>query len=142
VGRWRPSAFDLARLAAPPYLSPSKIGTLATPSTIVSSPRRRSGDSSFTANRPKYGSSFPLLLWHLLRLSPWRSYGDVYIATNGGRVWACFHIVLSVAMLGEVISSYDELRTERQAVLARVKQVRRAQNIQSGRFRQLGGVRG
>lgn len=29
-------------------------------------------------------------------------YGDLSIATDSGRIWACFHILFSVAMLGEV----------------------------------------
>ena len=38
------------------------------------------------------------------------------------QVWACVHILLSVAMVGEVISSYDTVRDERKAVLARIMQ--------------------
>ena len=44
-------------------------------------------------------------------------YGDMSINTEEGRVWACFHIVLSVSMIGEIISLLDTLRSERAKVV-------------------------
>ena len=46
-------------------------------------------------------------------------YGDVSNETQAGRLWACFHILLSVAMLGEIITTSDNLRAERQQTFAR-----------------------
>ena len=46
-------------------------------------------------------------------------YGDVSNASQAGRLWACFHMLLSVAMLGEIIATFDDLRAERQKTFAR-----------------------
>jgi hypothetical protein len=34
-------------------------------------------------------------------------------------MWACFHIILSVAMVGELVASIDTLRTEREEIVER-----------------------
>lgn len=44
-------------------------------------------------------------------------YGDVSINTDGGKVWACVQICLSVGLLGEVISSIGMLQEQRAAML-------------------------
>lgn len=64
-------------------------------------------------------------LYHCMVTATTVGYGDVPITTSGGKLWACVHILLSVAMIGETIESIDELRTERRAALARAAQLRR-----------------
>ena len=36
---------------------------------------------------------------------------DKRLGQQAGRLWSCFHILLSVALLGELISTFDELRS-------------------------------
>mmetsp|Transcript_139916 Transcript_139916/g.390007 ORF Transcript_139916/g.390007 Transcript_139916/m.390007 type:complete len:366 (-) Transcript_139916:265-1362(-) len=52
-------------------------------------------------------------------------YGDMTIATQGGRFWAILHMMLSVCLLGELISTIDELRAERADQLRRIRQLER-----------------
>ena len=52
-------------------------------------------------------------------------YGDVPNITQSGRLWACVHIMLSVCLLGELISTFDTLGTQRKETLARVAQLSR-----------------
>ena len=47
------------------------------------------------------------------------------IATDGGKWWAIFHIVVSVSLLGDLIGTVEELREERKALLAKVEQLNR-----------------
>ena len=46
---------------------------------------------------------------------------DVSNSTQGGRLWSCFHILISVALLGEFISTFDDLRAERAKTEARIR---------------------
>jgi len=55
-----------------------------------------------------YGSAF----YHCLVTATTVGYGDLSIATDSGRIWACFHILFSVAMLGELVSTFGNLREE------------------------------
>ena len=64
-----------------------------------------------------YGSA----LYHCIVTATTVGFGDVSIASQGGRAWSCVHILLSVALLGELISTFDELRSERKKSMARVK---------------------
>ena len=43
-------------------------------------------------------------------------YGDQYIATDAGRLWASLHILLSVVMLAELFDSLNAVRTQREAM--------------------------
>ena len=52
-------------------------------------------------------------------------YGDQTIDTQGGRLWASFHMLISVAMLGELISTIDQLNQERSRTLKRIQQLSR-----------------
>ena len=52
-------------------------------------------------------------------------YGDQSIATQPGRVFACFHMTVSVVLLGELIGTADELRMARSATLKRIAQLQR-----------------
>ena len=63
--------------------------------------------------------TFGRWLYHCVVTATTVGYGDTSNATQAGRVWACFHILLSVAMLGELISTLDELRAARAKTLAR-----------------------
>ena len=39
------------------------------------------------------------------------TYGlQISIATDGGKWWAVFHIIISVSLLGDLIGTVDELR--------------------------------
>ena len=48
-------------------------------------------------------------------------YGDVSNSTQPGRLWACVHILVSVALLGELIQTFDELRAKRAKTMARIR---------------------
>ena len=63
--------------------------------------------------------SFGRWLYHCFVTATTVGYGDTLNGTQEGRLWSCFHILISVAMLGEVVSSIDELRSERKATLER-----------------------
>ena len=47
------------------------------------------------------------------------------IATDGGKWWAIFHIIISVSLLGDLIETVEELRGERKELLAKVGQLNR-----------------
>lgn len=47
-------------------------------------------------------------------------YGDISNSTQAGRLWSCFHILVSVALLGELIQTFDELRVQRGKTMARI----------------------
>ena len=64
-------------------------------------------------------SSFGLWFYHCIITATTVGYGDVKNATEGGRLWSCFHILISVAMLGEAISTIDKLRRQREITLER-----------------------
>merc|ERR1711879_318038 len=63
--------------------------------------------------------------YHCLVTATTVGFGDMTIATQNGRLWASFHMILSVCMLGELIGTLDTLREERTAQLARAKQLQR-----------------
>ena len=46
-------------------------------------------------------------MYHCLVTATTVGYGDVTIQTQGGKLWASFHILFSVAMIGETISSSE-----------------------------------
>lgn len=52
-------------------------------------------------------------MYHCLVTATTVGYGDTFIATQSGRLFACLNILLSVAMLGEMIQTIDTLRLER-----------------------------
>jgi hypothetical protein len=74
--------------------------------------------------------NFGLALYHCLVTASTVGYGNPEIgATTGnpepGRIWASFHILMSVALLGDTISIVDELRTERSRELKRIEALNR-----------------
>ena len=68
-----------------------------------------------------YGDAF----YHCLVTATTVGYGDISNGTQSGRVWACFHIIFSVCLLGELISTFDDLSTKRKETLARVEALTR-----------------
>ena len=52
-------------------------------------------------------------------------YGDMAITTEEGRVCSIFQIIISVSMLGELVSKFDQLRDARRAQLDQVEQQHR-----------------
>eukprot|EP00445_Apocalathium_hangoei_P022329 CAMPEP_0203911202 /NCGR_PEP_ID=MMETSP0359-20131031/52382_1 /ASSEMBLY_ACC=CAM_ASM_000338 /TAXON_ID=268821 /ORGANISM="Scrippsiella Hangoei, Strain SHTV-5" /LENGTH=305 /DNA_ID=CAMNT_0050836849 /DNA_START=283 /DNA_END=1200 /DNA_ORIENTATION=- len=52
-------------------------------------------------------------------------YGDLVIATQGGRLWASMYMILSVCMLGEIISTLGNLHGQRAEQLERIQQLSR-----------------
>ena len=42
-------------------------------------------------------------------------------STQPGRLWASVHILVSVALLGELIQTFDELRIKRAKTMARIR---------------------
>ena len=49
--------------------------------------------------------------------------GDIAIETETGRMVAALHILISVANLGELFATIDELNTNRTALLERVERL-------------------
>jgi hypothetical protein len=66
-------------------------------------------------------NTFGKWMYHCIVTSTTVGYGDVPNATQYGRLWSCFHILISVAMLGEVITNIGELRAQRHDMLQRVR---------------------
>lgn len=64
-------------------------------------------------------------VYHCLVTATTVGYGDISITTDSGKLWATFHIIISVSLLGDLIATLDELRDERRAVLAKVAQLTR-----------------
>ena len=52
-------------------------------------------------------------------------YGDQFIATQQGRVFACIHMLSSVVLLGELIGTANELAMARADTLKRIAQLER-----------------
>jgi hypothetical protein len=53
-------------------------------------------------------------MYHCVVTATTVGYGDLSIATDRGKMWACAHILLSVCLLGELIGSFGDLKSERQ----------------------------
>lgn len=64
---------------------------------------------------------FGSAVYHCIVTATTVGFGDVPNSTQAGRLWACFHILLSVALLGELISTFDVLREERRVMQERIK---------------------
>ena len=64
--------------------------------------------------------TFGLALYHCLVTSTTVGYGDVSNATQTGRLWASFHIIVAVALLGELLGTIGELAMNRAETLKRI----------------------
>jgi hypothetical protein len=64
-------------------------------------------------------------LYHCLITATTIGYGDQTIATAGGQLFACVHMLLAVVLLAELLSSIDLARTARREAIARVRQLSR-----------------
>ncbi|KAL1515141.1 hypothetical protein AB1Y20_004202 [Prymnesium parvum] len=62
---------------------------------------------------------FGTAVYHCIITATTVGYGDISIETEGGRVWACVQIVLSVGLLGEIISSSSSLHDKRVRIFKR-----------------------
>jgi len=73
----------------------------------------------FVAIEPNwtYGNA----VYHCIVTATTVGYGDITIETDGGRLWACFQVLFSVVLLAELITSIDDLRTERAKLLMEVR---------------------
>ena len=56
-------------------------------------------------------------IYHCLVTATTVGYGDVRIEHDAGRMWAFFHIVISVSLLAAIIADVDELSQKRAAAL-------------------------
>ena len=75
--------------------------------------------SAFTFTVFEPGWSFLDALYHCFVTVSTVGYGDQYIATQNGRLFASVHMLLGVCLFAEVISTIDEARTERALALQR-----------------------
>ena len=67
--------------------------------------------------------SFQLAFYHCLVTATTVGYGDVTITTQYGRAWASAHMLISVMLLAELISTLGSLSEDRKVALRRVKQL-------------------
>lgn len=68
--------------------------------------------------------TFDDALYHCLVTVTTVGYGDVYIATQWGRIFASMHMVLGVVLFAELISTIGTVRSERALALQRLAAVR------------------
>ena len=69
---------------------------------------------------------FGIAFYHCMVTATTVGYGDVVLSDKGGtRIWASVHILLSVSLLGDTISIFDDVRTERAKDLKRIDALNR-----------------
>ena len=76
---------------------------------------------AFSAIEPDWG--YGLAIYHCLVTATTVGYGDVSITTDGGKVCAVVHILVSVCALGAIVGDIDAARKERAAQLFRAEQL-------------------
>ena len=76
------------------------------------------------------GWSYGNAVYHCLVTATTVGYGDMSIETEEGRLWATFHILFSVVLLAEAISSLGELAEERRVAFQRLDQLKRQMDAQ------------
>uniref|UniRef100_A0A7S4T1P3 EF-hand domain-containing protein n=1 Tax=Alexandrium monilatum TaxID=311494 RepID=A0A7S4T1P3_9DINO len=69
--------------------------------------------------------SYDEAIYHCIVTATTVGYGDMSITSDGGKLWAVFHIMVSVSIIGDLIATVDELREERRDLLAKVAQLSR-----------------
>jgi hypothetical protein len=72
----------------------------------------------FVAIEP--GWDFGTAMYHCLVTATTVGYGDVSITTNGGRMWAFLHILISVSLLAALIGQVGELAADRTLALKKL----------------------
>jgi potassium channel subfamily K len=61
-------------------------------------------------------------LYHCIVTATTVGYGDLPIVTDNGKIWCCVHILISVALLGDVIGTFEDVREEAAQREAKVEQ--------------------
>jgi len=69
--------------------------------------------------------TFGAAYYHCMVTASTVGYGDMSITTEDGRICSIFQIIFSVSLLGEIISTFDELRENRREALELVAQLHR-----------------
>jgi len=67
-------------------------------------------------------------LYHCIITATTVGYGDIKIATDAGRLWACFHLMLSVCLLAALISEVGALQESRRLMLEKSARIKRQVN--------------
>ena len=72
------------------------------------------------SNNPEVTWTYSLSLYHCFVTATTVGYGDVYISTQGARVFSCFHMLSAVVLLAEMLSTLSELQDVRKDTLKRI----------------------
>ena len=72
---------------------------------------------------------YGLAFYHCMVTATTVGYGDVSIETQGGRVLATVHILLSVCLLSAVLSDIDTLRQTRKRLFQRREEIPRTREV-------------
>ena len=70
------------------------------------------------------GWDFGTAMYHCMVTATTVGYGDVSIETNGGRMWAFVHILISVSLLAALLGQFGELSDQRKLLLQKLKLVK------------------
>ena len=70
------------------------------------------------------GMDFGTATYHCIVTATTVGYGDVSLTTDGSRVWAFFHILISVSVLAAIISDVDELAEQRRLAMHKLTLLR------------------
>jgi len=76
----------------------------------------------FVALEPTW--TFGDAIYHCIVTVSTVGYGDQKIYTQSGRLFSSFHMLVGVAMVSELLTTIDEVRTERQLSQQRIKAIR------------------
>ena len=71
------------------------------------------------------GWGFGDAVWHVFVTATTVGYGDQTIASDAGKIWACVHIMMCTALLGEIVGSIGDLQSERATALQRLELLQR-----------------
>merc|ERR1719473_2323865 len=67
-------------------------------------------------------------VYHCIITATTVGYGDMYISTENGRLWACFHLMLSVCLLASLISETSMLAAKRQKLIEKADRIQKQCN--------------
>lgn len=76
------------------------------------------------ADNEEVAWTFGLALYHCFVTVTTVGYGDVYIGTQGGRLFSSVHMLVGVCLFAELLSTFDTVRTERVLAKQRVQAIR------------------